>query len=142
MRKTNKPYIYTASKTKHAQKWIDLRASGVNVISTWIDEAGEGASPDLHDLCYRCINEAIECDAMIVYSEDGDYLKGAFIEMGVALAHNKFVVLVGNVLPEGSVFTEHEWVFQLPDIDAALAFIGHRLGNFNSPIAVRKNKEV
>ena len=32
--------IYTASKTKHADKWRALRSAGYPIISTWIDEAG------------------------------------------------------------------------------------------------------
>jgi hypothetical protein len=42
--------IYIASKTKHAARWLEYRAQGEPIISTWIDEAGEGASADLHDL--------------------------------------------------------------------------------------------
>lgn len=124
--------IYTASKTKHADKWLQLRESGVNVISTWIDEAGVGASPDLADLCERCIKEALSCDAMIVYSEDGDYLKGAFIEMGVALTAPIPIVLVGPVLSEGSVFTHHPSVFQTDTIENAVVFI-HNMDNHPEP---------
>ena len=97
---------YVASKTKHAAKWIALRTAGINIISTWIDEAGVGESKDMPDLCRRCILESLECDVMIVYAEEGDYLKGAFIEMGIALSlPNKLIYLVGPVLPPGSAFT-------------------------------------
>lgn len=118
--------IYTASKTKHAQKWRDLRASGHNVISTWIDEAGEGESSDLHSLCQRCINECEGCDAMIVYREDGDYLKGAFIEMGIALTGRfRPIVLVGPVLPPGSAFTKNNRIFLSTSIKGAIRLINN-----------------
>lgn len=117
--------IYTASKTKHAHKWIELRERGINVNSTWIDEAGKGQTKDMADLCRRCIRECIECDAMIVYSEEGDYLKGAFIEMGVALSiPSKPIVLVGEVLPFGSAFTYAPQVFRAKTIEDALDFLG------------------
>lgn len=107
-----KPKIYIASKTKHADKWIKLRDQGVNIISTWIDEAGPDASPDMEDLCKRCVDECLACDALIVYREADDYLKGAFIEMGVVLSKsNTPVLLVGPVLPEGSAFAFSNQVF-------------------------------
>lgn len=116
--------IYIASKTKHADKWIALRDTGVNIISTWIDEAGEGQSPDMSDLCRRCISESIECDAMIVYAEDGDYLKGAFIEMGVALSvKNKPICLVGTVLPYGNAFTYSHQVFRAKTVEEAIYYL-------------------
>lgn len=35
--------IYTASKTRHADKWRHLRDEiGLPINSTWIDEAGAG----------------------------------------------------------------------------------------------------
>lgn len=116
--------IYIASKTKHADKWIKLRSEGVNIISTWIDEAGAGQSPDMSDLCRRCVSESVQCDAMIVYAEEGDYLKGAFIEMGVALSCPlKPVYLVGTVLPNGSAFTYSHQVFRAKNIEQAVQLI-------------------
>jgi hypothetical protein len=123
--------IYTASKTKHAQKWIDLRDAGFNVISTWIDEACEGQTKDMRDLVQRCISECVECDGMIVYSEGGDYLKGAFIEMGVAVAHNKPIVLVGPVLPQSSAFTYLSNIKRANDIPSALKLLS---GSSPSPL--------
>lgn len=116
--------IYIASKTKHAPKWQILRDAGVNIISTWIDESEVGQSPNLADLCSRCISESISCDAMIVYAEDGDYLKGAFIEMGAALSvPNKPIYLVGCVLPYGSAFTYSHQVFTANSITEALRLL-------------------
>lgn len=119
--------IYIASKTYHAHKWIALRAQGVNIISSWIDEAGEGQTVDKSDLCSRCIKESAICDAMIVYAEDGDILKGAFIEMGVALSvPMKPIYLVGNVLVSNSAFTYSPQVFIAKTIDEAVELIQHK----------------
>jgi hypothetical protein len=116
--------IYIASKTKHADKWIELRNRGINIISTWIDEAGPGQTKDMAYLCNRCIEESIRCDAMIVYAEEGDLLKGAFIEMGVALAvSGKRIYLVGPVLPIGSAFTYGRYVYTATSIEMAISLI-------------------
>lgn len=50
--------IYVASKTKHAHIWKRYRDLDFPIVSTWIDEAGEGETTDLSDLWIRCIREA------------------------------------------------------------------------------------
>lgn len=88
--------IYVASKTKHTHIWKHYRELGYPIISTWIDEAGVDESKDLSDLWVRCINEASDCSLLIAYIEEGDILKGAYVEIGAALGNRKHVFLVGN----------------------------------------------
>jgi hypothetical protein len=87
--------IYIASKTKHAPRWRELRDAGAPIISTWIDEAGEGESKDLADLWNRCVSETKHATALVLYAEPSDALKGAWIELGVALAAGVPVFAVG-----------------------------------------------
>lgn len=87
--------IYIASKVYHAEKWRLLRAAGLPIASTWIDEAGAGESADLDDLWQRCIREASTAQVLIVYREPGDTLKGAWIEVGAALASGVPVYAAG-----------------------------------------------
>lgn len=110
--------FYIASKVKHAPRWLDLRAHGVPINSTWIDEAGEGESSDYADLWMRCIQEASDADALIVYVEPGEHLKGALVEVGVALASGKEVRVVGE-LPSKSL-VHHPLVRQFKTLDDAL----------------------
>lgn len=78
--------IYVASKTAHAALWQHHRAIGVPIISTWIDEAGPGESTDLVDLWRRCIAEASAAAALVLYRRGDEVLKGAWAEVGAALA--------------------------------------------------------
>lgn len=87
--------IYIASKVRHAVTWKALRACGVPIISTWIDEAGAGESTDLSDLWRRCILEASTAEALVVYREPEEVLKGGWVEVGAALSHNVPVFAVG-----------------------------------------------
>lgn len=90
------PGIYIASKAKpeHAERW--RRVAELHPInSTWIYEAGQGESQDIADLWRRCIHEASTAGALIVYREDGEVLRGAWVEMGAALAHGVPVFAVG-----------------------------------------------
>ncbi len=77
--------IYTASKTRHAPLWQHLRAVGWPITSTWIDEAGTGQTSDFNNLWERCLKESAECEVFLLYREDEDVLKGAWIELGAAL---------------------------------------------------------
>jgi hypothetical protein len=99
--------IYIASKTCHADKWRALRDAGAPFISTWIDEAGEGETADYADLAERCINEAANCDALILYSEPHEILKGAWLEAGAALAMGAVVVSVGTCANWSTTFAQH-----------------------------------
>ncbi|GEP11789.1 hypothetical protein [Methylobacterium gnaphalii] len=87
--------IYIASKTVHAPRWRGVRAGGVPIISTWIDEAGAGETACFRDLWRRCVAEAARSGALIVYREPGEVLKGAFVEVGAALASQVPVFAVG-----------------------------------------------
>lgn len=116
-RETGQSGIYMASKTRHADRWKALRASGVPIISTWIDEAGPGESTCLTDLWRRCIEEARSAAALVVYREPGENLKGAFVEVGAALSAGVPVYAVG--MEEFSV-VNHRLVECVPELDNAI----------------------
>ena len=110
--------IYAASKTVHAPMWKRHRNLGAPIISTWLDEAGVGETADFADLWRRCISEASSCEALIAYREPGEILKGAFIEIGAALANDRKVYCVGDF--EGMSFINHPLVTVAPDVATAI----------------------
>jgi len=110
--------IYIASKSAHGERWRDLRATGVPVISTWIDESEAGATIDWRSLWTRCTVEAARCRALIVYREPGETLKGAWVEVGAALAAGRPVYAVG--IEDFSV-RHHPGITTCRDMDTALA---------------------
>jgi hypothetical protein len=110
--------IYVASKTAHAALWRDLRSKGMPIVSTWIDEAGVGESADLADLARRCIEEASGAAVLVVYCEAGEVLKGAWVEIGAALAHGVPVLSVGR-MPK-SAFTRHRLWMECVSLEVAM----------------------
>ena len=81
------PYgIYLASKAVHGARWREMRASGLPIVSSWIDESEVGATGDWGDLWDRCIREASRSRAILLYVEDDENLKGALVEAGAGLA--------------------------------------------------------
>ncbi len=113
--------IYIASKSEHGPKWREMRSllaeEGHEVISTWIDESGPGESADMTDLWVRCIREASSCDILIAVYYPGEVWKGAFLEIGAALAHGKLVYAIGR--PPGS-WVNHPLVTLAADIFDAI----------------------
>lgn len=114
--------FYCASKTRHADKWKALRAAGNPVNSTWIDEAGPGDTLDFAHLWVRCVTEASEADALLLYCDHDDgpeILKGALVEVGAALGAGKPVFAVGVKDWQGS-WVNHPLVIRCRDIQDAV----------------------
>ncbi|MEP3667917.1 MAG: hypothetical protein ABJN42_14430 [Roseibium sp.] len=109
--------LYMASKAvAHAPKWIAARED-LPVVSTWIDEAEEGMELDWPDLWNRCLTEATNAQVLIVYMEPGEVLKGAWIEVGAALAVGVPVIGVG--IEEFSIAKSGK-IIMAPGLDEAM----------------------
>lgn len=108
--------IYVASRASVPERgamWRRLRAEGAPIISTWIDEDGEGATADFGDLWSRICSEVTGAKALILYAEPDDLpLKGAFIEVGMALAASipVYAVLPGIRLEPRSMRPVGSWL--------------------------------
>ena len=124
--------FYIASKTAHAARWKALRAAGVPIISTWIDEAGVGESSDLGDLWRRCIGEAAGATCLVVYREPGEVLKGAFVEVGAALAAGRKVYAVGM---DDLTVAHHAGVVRCASLDEAILAASLEVAQAPWPIA-------
>lgn len=91
--------IYVASRASIPERsamWRDLRDNdGVPIISSWIDEAGEGETASNRELWGRIDKEISESVALLLYVEPDDFpLKGALVEVGMALARGLHVLVV------------------------------------------------
>jgi hypothetical protein len=109
--------IYISSKIAHASKWRDL-AKNLPIVSTWIHDPEDIAKIDWPDLWSRCIAEAAGAEVLVVYHEPGVTLKGAWIEVGAALAAGVPVLGVGI---EDYTIGKSGFVRHFPDLDSALA---------------------
>lgn len=127
--------IYVASRASVPERsamWRQLRSKGWNIISTWIDEAGEGDTEDFTELWDRIQREVEQCQVLICYLERDDLpLKGALVEVGMALSQNKLVLVVipnhatfldRNCRPVGS-WIKHPNCIVMNSIEGALNLI-------------------
>jgi hypothetical protein len=118
--------VYVASKASHRKMWRRLRDElsgeiGLVVNSTWIevdDGARELSAGEYKTLWLDCMAEVEVADALVLYSEPGEELKGALVEAGAALAHGLFVVVAGVKLSHS--WLQHPNVAYCPDVKDAL----------------------
>lgn len=114
--------VYVASKSKYGPMWQRARAEyegKIEINATWIDEYEDGATEDWPGLWNRCIHEAGAADFLVAYHEPGEEWKGAFIEIGAALAHRTRILLVGD--PPGS-WKAHPFVRRFISVYDALDY--------------------
>lgn len=123
--------FYVASRASVPERpaaWRRFREDGWPIVSTWIDEAGEGETADNGELWQRIDREIASCAALILYVAADDFpLKGAYIEVGMALARGKPVAVVldgvelqpRSLRPLGS-WAAHPLVKFYPNVLAAL----------------------
>ena len=113
--------IYTASKPRHSPMWRARREEGHEIIATWIDYGPEDSDiPDWEKLWLDCVDEASRADITLVYLEDGDELRGAYVEMGVALAAGKRVYMVNRDKVRVTDAIHHPMVTEFATLDEAL----------------------
>ncbi len=120
----HKPRLYTASKIIHAPKWRELRdVFGFNVISSWIDQAGKGETKDMSQLWVNMVDEVKFCDFLLIYKEPQDTeLKGAWVELGVALASSRVAIYAVGI--EEYTVAKHPRIIHFPTLQSAILNIG------------------
>lgn len=119
--------IYVASRAsveKYPREWRRLRSLGWPINSTWIDEAGPGETADLGELWQRIETEVRAARGVVLWAEAEDFpLKGAFIEVGMALGMGKPV----------AVYTRH--VFTHRDYKPFGSWMNHPLVSLASSLS-------
>lgn len=119
--------IYFASKLHHADKWRALCAStpDIQAHARWLKHIAVGTPDrpeDAPDFWLQDEQDVKDADAVIVYAEGDDQLRGALVEAGMAIAYGVVVVVVGDH-PFYGTWQYHPGVVRVPDLDAALEYL-------------------
>jgi hypothetical protein len=101
--------IYVASRAsveKYPREWRRLRDhEGWPINSSWIDEAGPGETADIGELWQRIEREVRAARGLVLWAEAEDFpLKGAFVEVGMALGMGKRVGVYTGVAFENTQY--------------------------------------
>jgi hypothetical protein len=106
----HRPKIYVSSRASIIERvamWQQYKTMGANIISTWIDRASTNTNAiNYPDLWHSIQEEILSCDRFVFYAEPGDFpMKGAMVEVGIAMAYVKPIWILGNNLElEGETF--------------------------------------
>lgn len=114
--------VYTASKLHHRQRWVSLRSQwpGVTFTARWPDLEKDRPSSDdeARSNWLKDEEDVRKADVVMVYAEDGEHLRGALIEAGMAIALGKTVLVVGDH-PDFGTWQHHPRVMHAADLDHA-----------------------
>ena len=117
--------IYTASKLRHGHMWRKICDNRSDVIlhARWLKHIPIGTPDDPMNapaFWLQDQQDIRDSDAVLVYAEPTDMLRGALVEVGMALAYGVPVIVVGDHEDYGT-WRWHPLVHWAPDIDAAIA---------------------
>lgn len=125
---TRKLKVYTASKLTHGPMWVNLNWPEIEIVARWpfghADTQGNPAWPENCEahgsIFWKHDEEDVRAaDVVLVYaSGDSDVLRGALIEVGIAIALQKYVVIVGECLSYGT-WKYHPQVLRTKTMDDA-----------------------
>lgn len=111
--------IYVASRASLPERpamWLRFRDAGHPIVSTWIDESGPSQTACKRAFWHRLVEEVACADALLLYLAVGDLpLKGAYVEVGAALAHGRPVGVVLDPLDVNLEAALGSWVHH-PDV--------------------------
>jgi hypothetical protein len=128
--RARRPKFYGASRATNQARpamWAQLRdVQGFDINSSWVDLAMAGGAADLEELWSNIVSEIGDCDCLVLYAEADDFpLKGAFVEVGVALGRGKPVRIVAPGVP-----------LAMDDFKPFGSWAKHRLVSFHSDVEV------
>ena len=121
--------VYFASKLKHRAKWRALKDMRVHAHARWLRH-NEIGTPDTPEFASRFWVEDHEdvaaADYVIVYAEQGEHLRGALVEAGIAIALDVPVLVIGDH-PDFGTWQHHPSVTRCATLDDAFNLIGGSL---------------
>jgi hypothetical protein len=135
------PKVYIASKFKHGVWWKKLYEDsrnfsllsdepkhpwyGIEFTSRWFKNYA-GNVPDEPQFCkigwVHDVEDVAAADVLIIYAEPEDNLRGALVEVGVALANDLWIIAVGDH-PDYGTWQYHPYVHKVNTMDEALQLL-------------------
>ena len=119
--------IYTASKFSRANMWKQQFAQwkceglAISLNARWVNDYSE-LVPDHPQFCklgwLHDVDDVSTSDLLILYADNTEHLRGALVEVGVALAKNKPVIIIGNH-PDYGTWQFHPLIHKVDDFAAA-----------------------
>lgn len=119
--------VYTASKLRHAAMWRELCAvtAHIQAHARWLKHSTLG-TPDTPEhaaeFWLQDEQDVRDADAVLVYADGDDHLRGALVEAGIAIASGVPVIVIGKHADYGT-WQYHPGVTRMDDLPSALAYL-------------------
>ena len=122
--------IYVASKFENGkvvrEAYAALQADGHTITHDWTVESAEGMTGEaLHAYLQGCAEKDLEgvekCDALLLINHANGC--GMYTELGIALAHDKFIVVIDGKHPPHNIFFNLAHVHHAKDLGDALKIL-------------------
>ena len=119
--------VYPASKVAHVETWKALRAalapSGVHICARWLDWELQDHDEKTHEQWrhhweLNIVPDVLACDVLIFMSLAGERACSALIEVGLAMAHGKRIMVVS---PDWWSFSCASNVRCYPNLESAVS---------------------
>jgi hypothetical protein len=127
--------VYIASKLHYADKFQKLRATwkndSIDLHARWHDQAaleheGHSLSPEDFHIFWSVDEEDVKMsDAIILYGESHDKLRGALVEAGMAIGAGILTILVGDC-PDFGTWQHHPVVVKADSLEHARTMLLRR----------------
>lgn len=127
--------VYIASKLHYAEKFQKLRTAwiedGIDLHARWHDQAAlehpghDLSSEDFHIFWLVDEEDVKVADALILYGEPHDKLRGALVETGIAIGRGILVILVGDC-PDFGTWQHHPCVARADSMEHARTMLLRR----------------
>jgi hypothetical protein len=97
--------VYIASKLAYASRFRKFREEwkeeNIDLHARWFDQAhielNESPTPNDFRIFWMVDEEDVRTsDALILYAQEGDHLRGALVEAGIAIANKVLVIVVAD----------------------------------------------
>lgn len=116
--------VYTASQMHHADRWRALCRRSLQILchARWLKHAALGTpetAANAREFWQQDEQDVRDADALMVFAAPGDRLRGALVEVGIALACGVPVIVIGEH-PDYGTWQYHPGVTRVADLEAAL----------------------
>jgi nucleoside 2-deoxyribosyltransferase len=117
--------VYTASKLRHGAMWRAYADDRVHFHARWLVHNLHGTQADPERATEFWIEDEhdVRCaDAVIVYAEEEDKLRGALVEAGMAVAYGIPVIVIGSH-PDYGTWQYHPGVARADTLEQAIDYL-------------------
>lgn len=116
------PKVYIASKIRYAPVWRELYShSDIHIVSRWpfLETQVDDRPTNCRKFWQDDFTDVSSADILILFAEEGENLRGALVEVGIALGLGKHIIVIGDHKDHGT-WWHHPQVKKVINLEQAI----------------------